>query len=184
MQNQFFQECTMPYEEHIARGWQLLQNISGQVKHSIRHILFYGILSWKWCEWHLAGNVLMEIDHYMVHLIFSADQDSGFSIVTCCDLNSSGFKVQWGQDLPYTSRLALRPTHLSLHWVPGLFPRGKAARAWPLLTTHPLLVQRLNVGRVIPLLPFCASHGMLQGDFYLYMYLICNNESLSTVIII
>jgi hypothetical protein len=120
----------------------------------------------------------------MVHLIFSADQDSGFSIVTQCDLDSSGFKVQWGQDLPYTSRLALRPTHLPLHWVPGLFPRGKAARVWPLLTTHPHLAQRLNVGRVIPLLPFCASHGMLQGDFYLYMYLICNNESLATVIII
>jgi len=120
----------------------------------------------------------------MVHFIFSADQDSGFNIVTRCDLDSSGFEVQWGQDLPYTSRLALRPTHLPLHWVPGLFSRGKAARAWPLLTTHPHLTWRLNRGRVIPLLPVCASHGMLQGDFYLYMYLICNNESLATEIII
>jgi len=65
----------------------------------------------------------------MVHLIFSGDQDSGFSIVTFYDLDSSGFEAQWGQDLPYTSRLALRPTLLPLHWIPGLFPRREAARA-------------------------------------------------------
>jgi hypothetical protein len=28
MQDQFFQEYTMSYEEHIAKGWQLLQNVS------------------------------------------------------------------------------------------------------------------------------------------------------------
>jgi len=65
----------------------------------------------------------------MLHLIFSADQDSGFSTVTRYDLDSLGFEAQWGQDLPYTSRLALRPTHLPLQWVPGLFSGGKAARA-------------------------------------------------------
>jgi len=40
------------------------------------------------------------------------------------------------------------------------------------------------MGRFIPLLPVCSSRGTLQGDFYLYLYLIYNNETLAIEIII
>ena len=39
-------------------------------------------------------------------------------------------KSWWGRDFPSLSRPALGPIQLPIEWVPGLFPRGKAAWAW------------------------------------------------------
>ena len=120
----------------------------------------------------------------MLHLIFGVDQDSGFRTVTHYDLDSSGFEAQWGarssihfQTGPKAHQLA------STRGTRALFPGVKQPGHdlyWPPTPSS----TRLSMGRVTPLLPVCASHGMLQVDFYLYLYLICNNKTLATEIII
>jgi len=44
-------------------------------------------------------------------------------------------KSRWRRDFLYPFRPALGSTQRSIHWVPGLFPGGKAAGAWRLPPT-------------------------------------------------
>jgi hypothetical protein len=55
---------------------------------------------------------------------------SAVGIVTCCRLDGQGFKPRWRQDIPSLSKLAPKPILSPVQWVPGVFLRGKAARAW------------------------------------------------------
>jgi len=57
-------------------------------------------------------------------------QDSVVSIAALCGLDGLGIESWWGQDFFHLSRMALGPTQPPIQWVPGFYPRGKAARVW------------------------------------------------------
>jgi hypothetical protein len=58
-------------------------------------------------------------------------QDSAVGIVIRYGLDGPGIETWWGgADFLYLPRLALGPTQPPVKWVPGFFPRGKAAGTW------------------------------------------------------
>ena len=64
-------------------------------------------------------------------------RDSAVGIATRYGLDGPGVESWWGRDFPRPSRPALGPTLPPIRWVPGLFPGGKAAKAWRLPPTPP-----------------------------------------------
>ena len=52
-------------------------------------------------------------------------RDSSVGIASRYGLDGPG-----GRDFLHSSRPALAPTQPPIQWLPGLFPGGKAARAW------------------------------------------------------
>ena len=62
--------------------------------------------------------------------IFWVGWDSIDGIATHYGMDSSGIKSWQKQDFPHLSRPALGPAQPPVQWVPSLFPRCKAARAW------------------------------------------------------
>jgi hypothetical protein len=63
---------------------------------------------------------------YHVHV----GRDSAVGIAIHYGLDGPEIESRWGRDFLQPSRPALGPTQPPIQWVPGLFPRGKAARAW------------------------------------------------------
>jgi hypothetical protein len=57
-------------------------------------------------------------------------RDSVVGIATRYGLDGPGIESQWERDFPHPSTSALVPTQTPIQRVPGLFPGGKAARAW------------------------------------------------------
>ena len=51
-------------------------------------------------------------------------------IATRYGLKDPGIETRWGRDFLHPSRPALGPVQPPIQWLPGLFPRGKAAGAW------------------------------------------------------
>jgi hypothetical protein len=57
-------------------------------------------------------------------------RDSVVGIAIRYGLDGLGIQPRWGLYFPHPSTQALGPNQLPVGWVLGLFPRGKAARAW------------------------------------------------------
>ena len=53
-------------------------------------------------------------------LVYRRSCDSSVGIASCYGLDGPGIESQWGPYFPYLSRLAVSPTQLPIHWVPGL----------------------------------------------------------------
>ena len=70
---------------------------------------------------------IMMINDYHTYCV---GWDSSVGIATRYGLDGPGIEFRWGRDFSQLSRPALGPTQPPIHWVPGLFPGGKAARAW------------------------------------------------------
>jgi len=60
----------------------------------------------------------------------SVDWDGAVGIATRYGLDGPGIEFQLGRSFPHPSRQAFEPTQPPEQWIPGLFPRGKAAVAW------------------------------------------------------
>jgi hypothetical protein len=70
-------------------------------------------------------------ENYENICFLNVGQASSFGIATRYGLDCLEIETWWDWDFPHTSRLALRPTLPPVKWVPGLFPKGKAAAECP-----------------------------------------------------
>jgi hypothetical protein len=60
----------------------------------------------------------------------SVGRKSVVGIATRYGLDGPGIESRWGRDFRHPSRPALGLTQSPIRWVTGIFPGGKAARAW------------------------------------------------------
>jgi len=60
---------------------------------------------------------------------FKAGRNSSVGVATRYSWTVRGSNACGGRYFLHPTRLALGPTHLSIQWIPGFFPGGKAAGA-------------------------------------------------------
>jgi hypothetical protein len=89
-------------------------------------------------------------------------RDSVVGTATRYGLEGPGIESRWGRDFPHLSRPAPAPTQRPVRRVPGLSLGGKGGRG-VMLTTHPLLVQRLRKSWAIPPLNLRVTPGPVTG---------------------
>jgi hypothetical protein len=76
--------------------------------------------------------ILIVMELFIVRMVLTMGPGIVVGIVTHYRLHSPGIESRWEQDFPHQSRMVLGPNHPPIQWVLGLFPRGKAARVWPI----------------------------------------------------
>jgi len=63
-------------------------------------------------------------------ILQESGRDSYVGIATPYGLDGPGIGSRWRWDFPHPSRPFPEPTLSPVQWVPGVFPRVKAAGAW------------------------------------------------------
>ena len=68
--------------------------------------------------------------NYLQPWVKLVGRDSSVDIATHYGLDGPRIESRWGARFAHPSRPALGPTQPPVQWVSGLFPGGKAGRAW------------------------------------------------------
>ena len=76
-------------------------------------------------------NVQYAVQYFIAKYIFIVGRDSSVDIATLYGLDGPGIESRSGRDFPHPSRLVLGPTQPPVRRVPGPFPGGEVAGAWP-----------------------------------------------------
>jgi hypothetical protein len=97
---------------------------------------------WKQAQWFSEENKQKKllddrVKHWLGMVLCTLrGRDSAVGIATRYGLYGPGIESRWRRYFPHPSRPALGPNQPPLHWVPGLFPGGKATGAWSSPPTH------------------------------------------------
>jgi hypothetical protein len=106
----------------------------------------YCFVNWN-VKWHTSVDLVFVIPwlNSWNMPVYNVGWDWGISVgtVTRYVLEGPGIESRWGRDFLHPSRPALGPNQTPIQWVPGLFPRVKAAGCVA-LTTYPHLAPRLK----------------------------------------
>ena len=110
-------------------------------------------------------------DRIPFYIYIYMDRDNAVDIATRYGLDGPGIESRCGRDFPHPSRTALGPTQPPIQWVPGLFPWGKAAKAWLLPPSHlgPMLKSRAVP--VLSLRAFVACYRVNFTFTFIYIYI-------------
>jgi hypothetical protein len=108
---------------------------------------------------------------YIILILFPlqtlGSRDTSVGITTHYGLDGLGIESRWGEIFrTYPHRLRGSPSPLYSGY--RVFPRGKGGRG-VMLTTHPLLMQRLRKSWAITPLTLWVLLGLLRGSLYLYL---------------
>ena len=86
-------------------------------------------------EWYVLLQWPITLTHSSPLYYKAVGRDSSVGIATRYGLDGPGIEYRRGREFPHLSRPALGPTQPPMQWVPGPFPRSKAAGAWRWLPT-------------------------------------------------
>jgi hypothetical protein len=105
----------------------------------------------------------------ILNTVFMSGRDSTVSIATLYGLDGPGIESRWGNIFRTRLDRHLGSTQPPTQWVPGL-SRGQSGRGVTLFT-KPHLAPRLKKEYSYSSSPPLSVRGVLQVEFYLYLYL-------------